>query len=108
IWTNESVVFNFTKDSPKSIGLPYPKNFYLNSTIRPAQGYDAVLQDTVRMFYYDGDNKQKTAQWYGPQWGWYTFSDPKLNYLEPGEGYYFFPINNSYNQQVNKSQGVVI
>ncbi|MFC1691105.1 hypothetical protein ACFL0W_02885, partial [Nanoarchaeota archaeon] len=109
IWTNESVVFNFTKDSPKSMGIPYPKYYFLNSTIRPAQGYDGSVQDSIRMFYHNGlDNAEKTAQWYGSEYGWFSFTSPQLNYLEPGAGYYSFPVNNSYTQQVNESQGILI
>ncbi|MFC1691103.1 hypothetical protein ACFL0W_02875 [Nanoarchaeota archaeon] len=109
IWGNGSITFNFVKDSPKSISVPYPRFYFLNSTIRPAQAYDGNVQDTIRLYYSaDGDNKQKTAQWYGPQWGWYSFSTPQLNYLEPGKGYYLFPINNSYNQTINFSTGVMI
>ncbi|MFC1691778.1 hypothetical protein ACFL0W_06380 [Nanoarchaeota archaeon] len=95
--------FVFTASSAKSISLPcFPNNLSLNNVLRPSQTYNARNPDTIRLFYrYNGQNKQRYAEWYGKEYGWYSSSTPDpLEYLEPGIGYYMFPINNTYNNTI--------
>lgn len=99
--------FEFINNSPKTIALPLePVNRSLINLIRPAQDYDAVTPDNIRVFY--GINQQKVAAWYGPTWKWWNLQNWNNLMLEPGAGYYLYPINNSYNNTINMSDGVII
>jgi hypothetical protein len=97
-----------TAGSPKTIALPLePINKTLGYLIHPTQDLDVDKPDTIRMFY--GDNQQKIAGWYGSSIGWYDEQGNWANLmLEPGVGYYMYPINNSYSDTINMSSGVVV
>ncbi|MBT7903007.1 hypothetical protein HN587_04015 [Candidatus Woesearchaeota archaeon] len=102
---NREVSFSFVSGSVSTIGMSYPYMFNL-SLIAPLQKYCGAVScsDKVRVFY--GETNQKYAYWFGDLFGWFSASNPVLDYLEPGYGYYFNPINQSYTSIITVNSGV--
>jgi hypothetical protein len=102
-----NVTFSFIANSPNTMGIYQPYFYNLTTTLHPAQGYDPDNPDTIMMLF--GDNDYKVARWYGSSIGWANESWGNWNdlMLEPGVGYYLYPINNSYSDTINMSSGVI-
>jgi hypothetical protein len=100
-----NVTFNFTANSPNSFGICQPYFYNLTESLYPAGG-TVDDPDKIRVFY--GNHQQKVAGWYGSDWGWWALQDWDDLMLEPGVGYYMYPINESYNNTINMSSGVIV
>jgi hypothetical protein len=94
-----NITYNFTGSSAATIGVNYPRFYNFSPSFTPAQSNcgSTTCADSGRVFY--GFNQQKYAYWFGPINRWFSPSVPKLLYIEPGYGYFFKPVNNSYIQQ---------
>ena len=102
-----NVTFSFLAGSPASIGINQPYFYNLSESLHPAEDLDIDHPDTIRAFF--GNKSQTIAGWYGPSIGWYDELGNWSNLmLEPGTGYYLYPINNSYSDTINTSSGVIV
>jgi len=101
-------ILNITQNSVNTIGISYPLYYNLSTAIAPAQTYCGATgcADKIRVYY--GEDQQKYSYWFGSALNWYSASTPELNYIEPGYGYYLYPINQSYTETINFSDGELI